>query len=1599
MVNKANKKLLAELFNYISEKLPQDQASKLVRFAELYYQSVVFEEYDKIVVGDLYGAVLSHWNLALDLTTEQKIRVFNPTLEEDGWESKNTIIEIVVKDMPFLLQSLTMEVNRQGFANRLVIHPIYSVKRDNQGRFESFSSTIEAETEAINECFVHLEVDRQTDTNVLLNLEKSLASVIRNVRATTDDWSACKGKLKTIIQALKQNDQLNTNHTDEIDFLQWLHDDHFVFLGYREYQINKTPSEYEICPVPKSGLGVLRDAISPLPKGLEIPLSNAAYQVINNQDPLIITKATSKSTVHRPVFMDYIAVKQYGETGEVVGEKRFLGLYSSTAYSCLLREIPMISTKIKRLQEIYQHTPNSHLGRALLFTLHSLPRDELFQGGIDSLYEFTEGMLQMQQRQRVRVFVRHDIFGHFASLIIFVPRDRYYTETRRKIQKILLDIFHADDIEFTVQLSESIMARIHFIIHSKESRIVDYDVKDIEEQIVHALANWKDDLKQELRNHHGEAIGNQLYNHYAGGFTAAYREEISARTAILDIARVENLMATNQGAESLLYSPITTEERKVLRFKLFSKGQASLSKTLPILENMGVKVCDERPYEISKKGSEQIFWMHDFGLILEQDAKLINLSNLKPRFEETFEKCWFGKVENDGFNQLVLRAEINWQEVNIFRAYFLYLRQIGMTFSQSYVENTLANNPSVVRLLTHYFIQRFDPSLKQEENSSEELRQTIEQAIDQVKSLDEDRILRRFLNLINAAVRTNYFQYPEDERGVPYFSTKFDSSKINEVPSPVPYFEIFVYSPRMEGIHLRGGAVARGGLRWSDRREDFRTEILGLMKAQMTKNAVIVPTGAKGGFVVKQLEDHQDKAMEVVSCYRVLIRGLLDLTDNRVSNNIVKPNNTVCYDSDDSYLVVAADKGTAKFSDYANELSEEYGFWLGDAFASGGSTGYDHKKMGITARGAWESVKHHFNRLRIAYLDKPYTAIGIGGMMGDVFGNGLLLSEQIQLVGAFDHEFIFLDPDPDPKQSFLERKRLFVAERPRWSDYDEKLISKGGGVFARDLKSITLTPQVKQRLNITQDQLPPNDVIKALLCAPVDLLWNGGIGTYVKASYETNQDVGDKANDALRVDGGQLRCRVVGEGGNLGFTQAGRIEFALNGGAVNTDSIDNSAGVDCSDHEVNIKILLNSVVEQGDLTNKHRNILLQSMTEDVAALVLKNNYDQNRAISMVERHSATDIVELQWLMNLLENKGNLNRQLETVPNHNLLEKRKNSSEGLVRPEISVLLAYSKQLLKHDLQHDLAGLNSLTFQQQLINYFPSQLQEKYAQEIKHHYLAKDIVVNELVNDFVNRMGMTLAFKMVDETGVSLVGVFNVYAQVCRIYAISELWRQIEMLDSHLDIEIQEILLHAVRQLIKRAMYWFLNQDYSLEAESDFFQGITDLKRDITAFITSEGQLHIDEKTTQLIEQGVPESLAKETVMLDVLYLSLNAIQISQQTTNNLTQCAQVFFQLLESLDLIWLRDHIAKLPENSEWESLARRSALNEFNILCRHLSLAALSQSGENSTEKIFKFLDVFDTLVKTYRMHLAACKTEQIIKLENVTVLLKELRDICVCE
>jgi glutamate dehydrogenase len=1595
----SNDKIVVQLTRFIAERLTGKPAKQLADFAKHYFQFVVSEDIEERMLEDLYGAVLSHWNMLLDYQPgQEKIQVYNPTMEEHGWQSQHTIVEIVVEDMPFLLQSITMEINQHGFANHLVIHPVYYIQRSEQGHLLSFSTV--PEENATAECIVHVEIDRQSSNKEMTKLKHDLQRILIDVRAATQDWSVCLDKMSLLIDELKDDAKQHSDRKleESIAFLQWLHDDHFIFLGYREYEIVRQKEQTGFRLMADTGLGVLRDSIASIPKNNFFPITEDVYQTFNNEIPLLVTKATSKATVHRPAFMDYIGIKQYNNQGNVIGEKRFLGLYSSSAYYCSLDQIPMVSSKINRLMARSGFQRKSHDARALLFVLQSLPRNELFQADDDSLYECAFGVLRLQERQRVKVFVRHDVYGHFVSLLIYVPRERYHTESRRKIQDILLATFHGQDVDFSVQLSESILARIHFIIHSAEDCSIEYDVREIEEKIVDALAEWKDDLERELHNYFGEAKGNEFLHAYSDGFSAAYREDFSPRTALLDLKKIEKLCCSGESLQLLLYRPLTAADKKSLRFKLYRYGApAALSMCLPMLENMGVRVCEERPYEIRKKDSHQSFWMHDFGLIYD-DVNTLDLTALKDRFQDAFQQVWNGHAENDGFNRLVIEANLEWQQVNIFRAFYFYLRQIEITFSQSYVEQTLAKNPTAVALLIKLFNARFNPTQGKDQSHIDRIIEQTEMAIDQVSSLDEDRILRRYLNLILSIMRTNYFCKPIDESGFPYFSFKMDPKQVMGMPAPAPVHEIFIYSPRMEGIHLRGGSVARGGLRWSDRREDFRTEILGLMKAQMTKNVVIVPTGAKGGFVVKRLQEVDNQAQEVVACYRILIRGLLDLTDNRVGDDVIKPANVLCYDDDDPYLVVAADKGTATFSDHANTLSERYGFWLGDAFASGGSVGYDHKKMGITARGAWESVKHHFECLNINSETTPFTVIGIGGMSGDVFGNGMLLSRQIKLLGVFDHESIFLDPSPDVEASYQERNRLFNISRCSWKDYDPGLISRGGGVYSRQAKSIPLSEEVRQLLNIKDEHLTPNALIRALLCAAVDLLWNGGIGTYVKASEESNVDVGDRANDAVRVNGKQLRCKCVGEGGNLGFTQLGRIEYAQNNGRLNTDSIDNSAGVDCSDHEVNIKILLNSLVQQSDLTIKKRNELLVQMTNDVAELVLKNNYQQNRAITMFEADSKKEMSMIHRLIEKLEQADLLDRNLEHIPSNEILAERKANGAGLTRPEAAVLLAYSKSFLKEAFLYEGDTLDQDFHKQELMRYFPEQLQKEYANEIQLHRLGKEIVANQLINNLVNRLGV-VSYRLIDESGCSVAAVVNTYKLVCTVFDIDNLWSMVENMDDHVNTEVQCELKLKIRKMIERATNWFIHNelhDGSLAEIIPLYKnGITELNSVIHGLLPEVEQQAIDQEVERLIDLGAPAGLDLKIALMDVLFLCLDVIQIHKKSAHSMEDVAKIYFSLMTDLNLTWLRKQISLLPKETEWESRARKVMREVFKDASCLLTEDVLKITDVPLTKKLEQWFATNQTAISRYEQLIKSMHTEKEIDLEKITVLLKGLRSI----
>ncbi|HEY5173179.1 MAG TPA: NAD-glutamate dehydrogenase, partial [Acidimicrobiia bacterium] len=1194
-------------------------------FVRSYYGQLGDDDLATWTTEELAAAALEHWRFgARRGPTEALVRVYTPA-------RGHTAVDVVLDDMPFLVDSLTMALDRRNLGVHLVVHPILCVRRSPAGELLGMAPEEEPAIDGeqlVLESWTHIEIDRETNAEILESVRTDLLSVLHDVRAATSDWAQMLGTLEQVAADLARTPPpcADEELAEGKALLQWLADDHFAFLAYREYRL---ADDDRLLPVPGTGLGLLRKAPEK-PSASFAALPPEVRAKARERTLLVLTKANARSTVHRPTHLDYIGIKRYDAHGDVVGEHRFIGLYSSGAYTGSPFDVPVLRRKVAAVIERAGFLPASHDQKDLTQILETYPRDDLFQIDVEHLFDTAMGILRLQERRRVRLFVHREPYGRFVSCLVFIPRDRYTTQVRGHIAQLLLAAYGSKSYEWNTRLSESVLARLHYVLHLETPGGDTVDVAELERSVAAAARAWVDDLRDALTASQGEETGLDLLRVWADAFPGAYQYDFDATEALADLPQLQRL-----GDANPLAARLTIGTGK-LDLKLYGIGAPpSLSEVLPRLTHMGVVVDDEHPYELTPKGLDAR-WMKWFRLSAPAGT-VIDPAALR-LFEEAFLAVVDGRAEDDRFNRLVLTAGLAWREVALLRAYCRYLRQTGTRFSLAYIEDALSLHTEIARRLVELFVARLDPwtagperagpertgparagsERGTDDDATDRLSDEIRTALDAVTSLDEDRILRALMHLVLATLRTNWFQ-DADAAGnpLPCVALKLDPSAIPDLPLPRPMFEIFVYSPRVEGVHLRAGRVARGGIRWSDRREDFRTEVLGLMKAQRVKNAVIVPAGAKGGFVVKRPPaDPAQLRVEVEACYRLFIGALLDVTDNLVDGKVVPPDQVVRYDSDDPYLVVAADKGTAVFSDVANEIACRRGFWLGDAFASGGAHGYDHKAMGITARGAWESVRRHFRHLGIDPDRDDFTVVGIGDMSGDVFGNAMLLSRHIRLVAAFDHRHVFLDPDPDPAKSSAERRRLFERARSSWADYDTALVSPGGGVHARTLKAVPITPEVRARLAIDDgvEALTPAELIRAILKAPVDLLYNGGIGTYVKARAESHAAVGDKANDGVRIDAGELRCRSVVEGGNLGVTQDGRVEYALAGGRINTDAIDNSAGVDTSDHEVNIKIVLDGAVHAGEIGEIDRNALLAGMTEEVAALVLRDNYRQNRAL-------------------------------------------------------------------------------------------------------------------------------------------------------------------------------------------------------------------------------------------------------------------------------------------------------------------------------------------------------------------------------------------------
>ncbi len=1576
-IDQRKTELLDKVFDLIDKRMSGDKARRARLFTEHYYRHTPPEDIVDREPEDLYGAALSMWSFGQERAPgAPKIRVYNPRFEEHGWHSTHTVIEIVNDNMPFLVDSVTMELARQGLTVHLIVHPIYGVERDAKGKAKDFPSESADPSKLPRESFMHVEIDEQSAPAVLKAIEEGLAEVLGDVRAAVEDWKAMRERAAEVVQALKKSPPKGVDKRtveETAAFMQWLHDDHFTFMGYREIGFEGTGKNAKLVIDDKSGLGVLRDPDRQVFEGLRhlgrLPVE--IQQTMFEPNLVRITKANRRSTVHRRVHMDTVAIKIFDKNGKPVGERLFVGLLTSVAYNQSPREIPLLRQKVEAVIERSGFETGGHSAKALTHILESYPRDELFQIERDQLYDIAKGILHLQERQRIALFLRPDPFQRYVSALIYVPRDRFSTDLRRKIGRILAKELEGAVVANYTHMSDEALSRVQFIIKTTPGKIPAYDRKELETKLREETRTWEDRLRQAMIENHGEERGLTLLRKYSEAFPIAYRDHFNVQTAAFDIDRIEVALETGQLGVSL-YHPIETEKHQ-LRLKVYHPGGPMvLSAVMPMLENMGLKVMEEQPYEVRPqedpvdggKGAEterpeQIVHLHDFALETH-GGQPVDFHAVRDVFHDSFVRVWEGEIEDDGFNRLVLSAGLGWRDVVVLRAYSKYLRQAAIPFSQDYMEETLALNGAITKHIAELFRVRFDPEFDGDrEARGNELIKAVHEALDEVSNLDEDRIIRRFLNIILATLRTNFFQPTEDGGYKSMVSVKLASREIDEIPQPAPLREIFVYSPRFEAVHLRFGLVARGGLRWSDRREDFRTEVLGLVKAQQVKNAVIVPVGSKGGFVLKKAPPPSDRdafMKEGVACYRLFISGMLDITDNLVTGELVPPKQVVRWDDDDPYLVVAADKGTATFSDFANAVSQSYGFWLGDAFASGGSAGYDHKKMGITARGGWEAVKRHFREIGHDTQTQDFTVIGVGDMGGDVFGNGMLLSEHIRLVAAFNHLHIFIDPEPDAAKGFKERKRLFEAVKG-WDQYDTKLISKGGGVFERKAKSIKLTPEIKERFGIAEDELTPNQLIKQILKSEADLLWFGGIGTYVKHTDESQADVGDRANDAIRVNGADLKVKVLGEGANLGITHRGRIEFAAKGGRINTDAIDNSAGVDCSDHEVNIKILLGDVVQRGDMTEKQRNQLLEKMTDEVAQLVLRDNYQQTQSISVTQARAATSLDRHQRLIRAYERAGDLDRALEFLPDDEEIAERMQKSQGLTRPELAVILAYAKNLTYQDLlESDLP--DDPLLEEDLFRYFPKPLQEKYADNILGHRLRREIIATSVTNSMINRTGPSFVNEMQQRTGMGADEIARAYTVVREVFDLRAIWGQIEALDNKVTAGLQNKMLRETGRTVERMTEWFLRNEkhpIDIKGSIDTYEtGVRALQENFADILSERAQQDIHTRIERFgEEEAAPKKLVTAIAQLKVLSSACDVVRLAAAAGHPVKDVGRTYSSVGARFGLDWLRSAANRIPSDNQWHRMALGAIIDDLWGLQGDLAARILQgkESGDTAIE------------------------------------------------
>ena len=1539
--------------------------------------------------------IARHWQLAaVRDSAVAKITVTPPSAGHAF-----ALVQTVLPDMPFLVDSLSQRVRETGAGIDWSVHPVLRLERDDKGAIAA--SHPASADRGQPESLIHIEFEPLATVEAYKQLETTLRETLADVSTAVADYAAMRERVSVLRASLDvvPDGAKPGEFTEAQAFLGWLDERQFTFLGLAEsLAVTGADGKVSLQAEPAKGLGLLRAGSRLAAADDLIAPQEELDKYAGSARLLVITKGNTRSTVHHAEFLDVVSVKRFAKDGHLAGTVRLIGLFTAEAYQARPTEIPIVRRKVAEVLLRAGLPEDSHSGKNLREILQTWPRDELFQTGEEELFAGTQTVRALRDRHQLKLVMRRDRYGRFYSCLVFVPRERYSRELREAVARELMAAFGGTSVDRNVEFLRGGFTRLHFTIRTPPGTVVDFTAAELETRLAAATRGWREQFR--------EALGDsQLIAAYGDAFPLSAQEILSPIEAAMD-ARILQALSPGWPVSPRL---LLEADGTITGLRLYRLQQPMLlSDALPLLENFGLKVANHDPMEVRAANGETAFIQH---FVLQPLAVTgANPDALRTQFESAFLAVQRGEAENDGLNRLVITAGMSARQVTALRTLATYLVQTALPFGPMYLQGVFAEHPALSRRIVELFEARFDPSLEaaKREAAGIIINQALEDALDKVAALDADRILRAAVAVVRASLRTNFFQLGADGIVKPYVSLKLNPAEVPDLPLPRPAFEIWVYSPEVEGVHLRGGKVARGGLRWSDRRQDFRTEVLGLMKAQQVKNTVIVPVGAKGGFVVKRGNPADREAWQKagIECYKTFLRGLLDITDNRVGLDVVPPKNVVRYDGDDPYLVVAADKGTATFSDIANGVSADYGHWLGDAFASGGSVGYDHKKMGITARGAWESVKRHFSELPgdTANADadvgrdiqtQDFTVVGIGDMSGDVFGNGMLLSRHIRLLAAFDHRHIFIDPNPDTARSFAERERLFALPRSSWEDYDKALISEGGGVWPRSAKSIELSEPAREALGITAKRLSPMELMNAILKAPVDLLWNGGIGTYVKATTQSHPEVGDRANDGLRVNGRDLRCKVIGEGGNLGLTQLGRIEAALHGVRLNTDAIDNAGGVHSSDREVNIKIPLNKLMREGGLSREVRDPLLASMTDDIARFVLRDNYVQSLAVSLAESTASSRLDEHAELIRTLEREGLLNRAVEFLPDEETILERQRQGMGLTRPELSVLLAYVKMsLFEATLDSDMP--DDPFFVRDLLAYFPQALVQQYEGELREHRLKREIIATVLSNAVANRMGLSFAHRLAETHGHARGDVLKAYATAHEVFEGDRYWQAVEALDASVPAATQHRLMGMTSGLLKHATGWLVMSGFAKQpvqvAVQRFADDIRSLEAMLPDVLPPSYRDDWDRHVAQLISEKVPEALARRLAGTRVLGAAMDITELALDAKVPFADAAAVYFATAEQFRLLWLYGAINSLQVQGKWHALARQNLRDDLYHIHQLLARRVLRHSG-TPAERLAAWVASSTAKIQFAERRMAEMRTTGAIDFERLVVAVRELR------